>query len=415
MDDLGTLETKYGELCSRGLSLNLTRGKPGSDQVSLSNDLDGILSGEFIASDGTDTRNYGGLRGIEEAREIGGYLMDMSPDLVIAGGNSSLQLMYVTVDQIVNFGLAGPALKNKPTINAICPVPGYDRHFALTDRLGVGMLNVTLTDNGPDMDAVEELVRSDLSTSFIWCVPKHSNPTGCTYDDQTVERLAALPALRRNEPDSPFYVLWDNAYAVHDFQDPPASLGSIYSFALQNGTENRIVQFASTSKMTFAGGGVSFVGGSKDVLDSIEDYLRWTIVGFDKVNQLRHARFFGGRIGIKEHMERHAQIVRPKFEAVQEGLTRMLGNTGIATWTQPTGGYFVSLNVQPGLASEVVGLATKAGLALTPAGATFPYGKDPDDCNIRIAPTFATFEEVEIAVEVLGVCVLLATQRRESA
>lgn len=412
MNELELLEKSYKELCSQGLSLNLTRGKPGSEQLDLCDELDGVLDGDFQAIDGTDVRNYGGLRGIPEIREIGGLLLGLSPDSVIAAGNSSLQLMYFTVDQLVDSGIAGPPLGEKSELSAICPVPGYDRHFTLTERLGIDMINVQITDEGPDMDRVEDLVRNDLSTSFIWCVPKHSNPTGCTYSSNTVDRLAALPALRRESAESPFYVLWDNAYAIHDFLSPYPKLDSIAERARQHGTEDRIVQFASTSKITFAGGGIAFVGGSDAVLNSFDDYLFPMIVGFDKVNQLRHARFFGGSEGLFEHMSRHAQILRPKFEAVQKGLSETLGNRGIATWTQPTGGYFVSLDVKPGLASTVVQLAQDAGLSLTPAGATFPYGKDPNDSNIRIAPTFASLTEVELAMDVLGTCVRLAAARQ---
>lgn len=414
MNELEQLEKSYKDLCSQGLSLNLTRGKPGSEQLDMCNELDGVLEGDFQAVDGTDVRNYGGLRGISEIREIGGHLLGLSPDSVIAAGNSSLQLMYFTVDQLVTKGIAGPPLSEKPSNSAICPVPGYDRHFTLTERLGIDMINVPLSEAGPDMDRVEDLVRNDLSTSFIWCVPKHSNPTGCTYSSDTVDRLAKLPALRNENPESPFYVLWDNAYAIHDFLSPHPELDSIDQRAREHGTEDRIVQFASTSKITFAGGGVAFVGGSDAVLDSFDDYLFPMIVGFDKVNQLRHARFFGGSEGLLEHMARHAQILRPKFEAVQTGLAETLGNRGIATWTQPTGGYFVSLDVKPGLASTVVQLAKDAGLSLTPAGATFPYGNDPDDCNIRIAPTFASLPEVELAMDVLGTCVRLAAARQEN-
>lgn len=412
MTELEQLEKSYKDLCSQGLSLNLTRGKPGSEQLDLSDALDGVLNGDFRSVDGTDVRNYGGLRGIPETREIGAHLLGLSPDKVIAGGNSSLHLMYLTVDQLVNWGIAGPPLKAKPAISALCPVPGYDRHFTLTERFGIDMINVPLTDSGPDMNRVEELVRNDLSTSFIWCVPKHSNPTGCTYDDETVDRLAGLPAMRHGTPESPFYVLWDNAYALHDFMSPHPQLDSIDERARQHGTEDRIVQFASTSKITFAGGGVSFIGGSDAILESFDDYLFPMTVGFDKVNQLRHARFFGGSEGLLDLMKKHAQILRPKFDAVQEGLAKTLGNRGIATWTQPTGGYFVSLDVNHGLASKVVQLAQDAGLSLTPAGATFPYGNDPNDSNIRIAPTFASLTEVELAMEVLGTCVRLAAVRQ---
>ncbi|MCY4144551.1 MAG: aminotransferase class I/II-fold pyridoxal phosphate-dependent enzyme [Gammaproteobacteria bacterium] len=411
MSELEQLQQRYEDLRAQGLSLNLTRGKPGAEQLDLSDDLDGILEGNYESDDGGDTRNYGGIRGIPEIREIGGHILGLDSSNVIAAGNSSLQLMYYLVDQLVSQGLAGPPLRSKPSITAICPVPGYDRHFTLTDRLGIEMVNVSMTDDGPNMDEVEELVRNELSTSFMWCVPKHSNPTGCTYSPSTVDRIAALPAIRNEKPDAPFYVLWDNAYALHDFADATAELESINERGLVHGTQDRIVQFGSTSKMTFAGGGVAFLGGSDAILDGFEQYLSAATVGFDKVNQLRHARFFRDEAGLRAHMSNHARILKPKFEAVQQGLTRELGNRGIAKWTQPTGGYFVSLDVNSGLASKVVDLAQLAGLSLTPAGATFPYGNDPNDSNIRIAPTFATLEEVVAAIEILGVCVRLVAAR----
>ncbi len=410
MSELEQLQQRYEDLRAQGLSLNLTRGKPGAEQLDLSDDLDGILEGNYQSDDGGDTRNYGGIRGIPEIREIGGHILGIDPSNVIAAGNSSLQLMYYVVDQLTSQGLAGPPMRSKQSITAICPVPGYDRHFTLTERLGIEMVNVSMTDDGPNMDEVEELVRNDLSTSFMWCVPKHSNPTGCIYSPSTVDRIAALPAIRNDDPHASFYVLWDNAYALHDFADT-TELESIYERSRVHGTQDRIVQFGSTSKMTFAGGGVAFMGGSDAVLDGFEKYLSAATVGFDKVNQLRHARFLRDEAGLRAHMSKHARILKPKFEAVQQGLTRELGNRGIAKWTQPTGGYFVSLDVNPGLASKVVDLAQQAGLSLTPAGATFPYGNDPNDSNIRIAPTFATLEEVVAAIEILGVCVRLAAAR----
>ena len=413
MSELNTLVERYEDLKSRGLSLDLTRGKPSSEQVALADELDGILRGNYETDDGTDTRNYGGLHGITEARQIGSCLLGIPEDRVIAAGNSSLQLMYFVVDQIINRGLVGPALKHKEEISAICPVPGYDRHFTLTDSFGIGMVTVDMLEWGPDMDAVEKLVQEDEATSLIWCVPKHSNPTGCTYSDETVDRLAALPALRRNNSASPFYVLWDNAYAVHDFGQSTAALASLDERAHAHGTEDRIIQFASTSKITQAGAGVAFLGGSKGVLDDFESLLFVMTVGFDKVNQLRHARFLRDMDGLRDHMKKHAEILRPKFEAVQEGLTKELGNRSDVRWTQPSGGYFVSLDVRPGTASRVVELAKQAGLSLTPAGATYPYGHDPNDSNIRIAPSFATLEEVESATEILGVCVRLAAERNE--
>ena len=401
--------SELDKLKQQGLSLNLTRGKPNTDQVALANELDGILQGDYIAEDGTDVRNYGGLRGIPEARRIGGLLMDLPASQTIATGNSSLQLMHTVVDVALNKGIAGDPLNLKSSTEAICPVPGYDRHFTVMESFDVPMYTVPITETGPDMDAVEARVRSNDKGTFLWCVPRHSNPTGCTYSDEVVDRIAALPKLN-----DATYVLWDNAYAVHDFKTNAPKLASIDEASVRHGTENRVVLFASTSKITFAGAGVAFVGGSNAVLDAVESHLFAVTVGPDKVNQLRHARFLVDGVGIEAHMRRHAELVGPKFEAVQEGLEEQLGNSGLADWTNPTGGYFVSLDLKSGLARDVVSLASDVGLALTPAGATFPYGNDPQDSNVRIAPTFATVDEIRNAMVILGVCVKLAASRSES-
>ena len=410
--NLKTLEREFESIAARNLSLNLTRGKPSTAQVALADALDGILQGNFICSDGMDARNYGGLRGIPECRELGSHLTDYPEDLVIAAGNSSLQLMYLVLETIVHSGLAGTESLRGRGCKAICPVPGYDRHFAATEYLGVEMICVDLHDDGPDMDQVEHLVQNDPSTSIMWCVPKHSNPTGCTYSTEVVERIAKLPLLREDSYTNPFFVLWDNAYAVHDFGDDPAELTSIHDYAKTFETLDRIVAFASTSKITHAGAGVAFLASGDRVLSDLEERLSVMIIGFDKVNQLRHARFLPSLTHLKNHMEKHAAIVRPLFEATERGLQEQLGNTGIATWTQPNGGYFVSLDVPKGLAKKVVALADSAGLQLTAAGATFPYGKDPDDANIRIAPTFASLDDVEAAISIVGMSVQLAAARR---
>ncbi len=408
--NISTLEREFVTLKNQGLSLNLTRGKPGKAQLALSDALDGILQGDFNSSDGVDVRNYGGLRGIPECRELGSYLTDFPAELILVGGNSSLQLMYLVVDNLIRHGLGGSnaLIGNAP--KALCPVPGYDRHFAASEYLGVDMVCVELGDDGPNMDQVESFVRGDPSIAFIWCVPKHSNPTGCTYSKEVVRRITALPQLR-NDSKAPFFVLWDNAYAVHDFGPSPVELPSIYEYAKDAGTLNHIVAFASTSKITHAGAGVAFLAGSERVLADLE--ARWSkmIISFDKVNQLRHARFFPSRASLLTHMEKHARIVRPLFEAAEQGLQAQLGNSGLASWTHPTGGYFVSLHVPNGLAKSVVDLAATAGLQLTEAGATYPYGDDPNDSNIRIAPTYATQEEVASAMEIVGLSVKLASAR----
>ncbi|MYD46675.1 MAG: aminotransferase class I/II-fold pyridoxal phosphate-dependent enzyme [Gammaproteobacteria bacterium] len=409
MTKLTEFSRKYEKFKARNLSLNLVRGKPGSDQIKLSNDLDGVLQGDYFSIDGTDTRNYGGLRGIPEARELGASLLGIASERVIAGGNSSLHLMYMTLELLAHRGLAGSPLLRNSSACAICPVPGYDRHFSMTEYLGFKMLNVPMDASGPNMDAIEALVQNDINTSVLWCVPRHSNPTGCTYSDETVARIAALPNLRRGQPDNPFYVLWDNAYAVHDFKEPTPTLASLDDLAISHGTEDRIVQFASTSKITFAGAGVGFIGSSSKLLADYERHLGMRTVGFDKVNQLRQARFLQNGNGLKAHMKEQAAIIGPKFDVAQQVLAQELGNLDpqIASWTEPTGGYFISLDVACGTAKKVVEVAKEAGLALTPAGATFPYGIDPLDANIRIAPTYASVDEVQIAMELLTTCVRL--------
>jgi DNA-binding transcriptional MocR family regulator len=282
----------------------------------------------------------------------------------------------------------------------LTPVPGYDRHFAITEALGVEMVNVPMTDDGPDMEAAESLAAGDPSIKAVWCVPKYSNPTGCIYSDATVARIASLPRIAAADD---FLVFWDNAYAVHDFAFPRAPLADLYALAAKHGTRDHLLMFASTSKITYASGGVAFVGGSERLLAGLEKVLSFMLIGPDKVSQLRHARFLGGRI--EQHMAAHAAIVRPKFELVEQVLSRDLGALGIATWTRPAGGYFVSLDVLPGTAREIIAEARAAGLTLTPAGSTFPYGRDPEDRKIRIAPTFATLEDLRLALDLLTLCV----------
>ena len=396
------LQKQYDAFKKLNLKLDLTRGKPSSEQLDFSNALDGILEGNYFASDGTDTRNYGGLRGIPEIRSIGASLLGVDPEQIIAGGNSSLQLMHFVIDSIMHFGLGENPFAEQKSVKAICPVPGYDRHFNLTQSFDIEMITVPMTDSGPDMDTIDEYILQDPSCYFLWCVPKFSNPTGCTYSESIVKKIAELPA----KSEKPFYVMWDNAYAVHDFKGPPIKLANIFEIAKDFGTEDKIIGFSSTSKISFAGSGVGFLTSSKKVLDKVENRLGLSTIGPDKVNQLRHAKLLSGRL--REHMEEHARRVRPKFEAVEHGLQNGLGNTDIASWTQPRGGYFVSLDTQRGLAKEVVRLAGDIGVSLTPAGATFPYNNDPENKNIRIAPTFASIAEIETAIEVLTLCIRLA-------
>ena len=400
------LEARYEALRDANLSLDLTRGKPGADQVSLADALDGALDGDFIAADGTDVRNYGGLRGIAEARALGASILGVEPEQVIAGGNSSLALMHLVMETAFHYGLHGPAWREGGATKALCPVPGYDRHFTLTESLGIEMVNVRMTDAGPDMDQVEALVAADPAVKCLWCVPKHSNPTGCVYAPDTVRRIAALG----RSAGAGFLVMWDNAYAVHDFYFPAPPLDNVLQRAFECGAEDGIALFGSTSKMTFAGGGLAFVGGSPATLDRIERRMSVMTVGHDKVNQLRHARFLKGRID--EHMRAHAGLIRPKFEAALRILEDSLDGLGIAAWTRPRGGYFITLQTLPGLAAEVVALARDIGVSLTPAGATHPYGRDPEDQVIRLAPTFAPAEDVAAAAEALALCIQLASARK---
>ena len=400
------LEARYLALKGANLSLDLTRGKPAADQLDLSNALDGILDGDYRAEDGTDVRNYGNLRGLPEARALGARLLDVEPDEVMAGGNASLTIMFFVLDAAMNAGLGGAPWRESGPVKAICPVPGYDRHFTVAEAVGMELVSVPMADDGPDMAVVEDLVANDPTVRCIWCVPKYSNPTGCIYSPETVRRIAALPARATG----PFLVLWDNAYAVHDFHSPPRPLTPILPAAKAAGTADSIAMFASTSKITFSGAGIAFLGGSENFLAAMDKRLSTYMIGPDKVNQLRHVRFLAGRL--EEHMRTHADLARPKFDALHNGLERGLGGTGLATWTKPEGGYFVSVDTLPGLAKSVVALAAELGVALTPAGATFPHGKDPEDRNIRLAPTFATLEEVEASVDVFTLCVRLAAARR---
>ena len=390
------------------LALDLTRGKPAAEQLDLSNALDGFLNGDYRAEDGTDVRNYGVVRGIPEARALGGRFLDVDAESVIAGGNSSLTLMFHVLDAALNAGVGGPPWRDAGPAKAICPVPGYDRHFALADALGMELVTVPMTDDGPDMDQVEAIVQDDPQVRSIWCVPKYSNPTGCVYSPETVRRLAALPGSAQGS----FLVLWDNAYSVHDFEFPATPLTPIMPLAREAGTEDHIALFASTSKVTFATAGIAFLGGSDRFLADMEKRLSILMIGADKVNQLRHARFLADRL--EEHMCAQAELIRPKFAAVQHGLEEGLGGTGLATWTKPRGGYFVSLDTKPGLAKRTVALAAELGVALTPAGATFPRGHDPADRNIRIAPTFATIEAVEAGVDALTLCVKMAAAEQQA-
>ncbi|MFI7131844.1 aminotransferase class I/II-fold pyridoxal phosphate-dependent enzyme [Nonomuraea sp. NPDC050153] len=391
-----TAQADYAALVQRGLSLDLTRGKPSPRQLDLSDDLLRLPT-SYRAADGTDGRNYGNLQGLTELRELFAPLVQVPAGQLVVGGNSSLALMHDTIVHALLTKVPGAARRwvEEPAVTFLCPVPGYDRHFTITERFGIKMVPVPMNAEGPDMDVVERLVAADASVKGIWCVPKYSNPSGVTYSDETVRRLAAMPAAA---PD--FRIFWDNAYAVHHLTDSPAELADLLALAAGHGNADRVFVYASTSKVTLAGSGVSFFGSSPA---NVEWFLHNTgkqSIGPDKINQLRHVEFLRDPAGVAAHMRRHAELIGPKFELVDKVLTERLGDLG--TWTSPAGGYFVSLEVPH--AAEVVARAKAAGIALTPAGATHPYGKDEADRTIRIAPTFPEPDELEQAIEGLTVC-----------
>lgn len=410
-------ETRYSAHVAAGLNLDLTRGKPATDQLDLANALDGLLQGDFRAEDGTDVRNYGGLMGLTELRRLGAAMLDTDPELTLAGGNSSLTLMFQFAEAAALFGLDGPGSAWRETLREVpdggprrlrflCPVPGYDRHFTICERLAIEMIPVPLGATGPDPAELREFVRNDPNIRGIWCVPKYSNPTGIVYDDATVDAIAALP----NDAGPGFRVFWDNAYAMHDF-GAPLPLAPIAAAAEQHGTLEHIVQFASTSKITFAGGGVAFMSTGPATMAAFREHLAAMMIGPDKVNQLRHARLLPDLDSLRELMRRHADLIRPKFEVTLAALER-LRPLGIATWSEPRGGYFISLDVQPGLASVIVDMAARAGVRLTPAGATWPLGREPMDRNLRLAPSYPTLGEVRQAMDVLVDTIILATTRQ---
>lgn len=397
---LVALETRFERLKRNNVPLDLTRGKPSDAQLDLSDALDGILAGNYESADGIDTRNYGGVRGLREARELGAQLLDVAPEQVMAAGNSSLQLMHEATC------FAHEVRWHDETPTMLCPVPGYDRHFTLCESLGLPMQPIALNNDGPDMDTLEALVANDASLGGIWCVPRFSNPTGTTYSPAVVERLAALPTKAAHKE---FIVFWDNAYSVHALSDNATKLASLLAAAEAAGTQNNMFLFASTSKITFAGAGVAFFGGAAKTLTELETFLSAATIGPDKVNQLRTVKFLQGRLA--EHMAAHASILKPKFDVVEKKLGDALNHLNIADWTTPEGGYFVSLNTLPGHAKETIKLAADAGVKLTAAGATWPGGVDPDDKNIRIAPSYPDPQELDIAMDVLVVAIQLASAR----
>jgi DNA-binding transcriptional MocR family regulator len=404
-------EGAYADLRAKGLALDLTRGKPSSAQLDLSNELLSLPKG-FKDASGTDTRNYGGLQGIAELRQIFAELLRVEPEQVVAGGNSSLVMMR---EVLVDLWLHGGVDSDRPwgqedKVTFICPVPGYDRHFTLLEWFGIEMVTVPMHDDGPDAEACARIAASDPSVKGMWVVPTYANPTGSVASQEVAARLASMETAA---PD--FKIFWDNAYALHHLTEDEAKSADVLTLAAAAEHPHRPVMFASTSKMTLAGAGVGFLAASTENVRWFLDNLGMGSIGPDKVNQLRHVQFFGSAQGVRDHMAKHRGIIAPKFAEVDRVLSSRLGGLDVASWTHPAGGYFVSLDVMDGTASRVIELARDAGVALTPAGSAFPRRHDPDDRNIRIAPTFPPLDQVTEAMEAVATCVLLAAAERVQA
>lgn len=410
-EELAGLKKQYHKIQALGIHLDMSRGKPSQDQLDLSMGMMDVLSStdDLTCEDGTDCRNYGALSGISEARQLLGDMMENNPKDIIIYGNSSLNVMFDTISRAWTHGIMGNTPWCRlPEVKFLCPVPGYDRHFKITEYFGIEMIPVPMTPTGPDMDMVETLVSSDAAIKGIWCVPKYSNPQGISYSDETVRRFARLKPAAND-----FRIFWDNAYGVHHlYDDRQDYLIEILAECKRAGNPDLVYKFSSTSKITFPGSGIAAVATSPNNMDDFLTHLRHQTIGHDKVNQLRHVRFFGDIHGLIEHMRKHADIIRPKFEAVEEILERDLGELQVGTWTKPLGGYFIMFDSLPGCAKDIVARAKKAGLVLTNAGATWPYGKDPNDSNIRIAPTYPSLEELIRAMEIFTVCVRISSAEK---
>ena len=403
-----SLNKEYAEAKSKGLALDMSRGKPSAKQLDVSLGLLDTInsSSDLKALDGTDCRNYGVLDGIPEAKKLMADMMGTTPDHVIVYGNASLNIMYDQISRAYTHGILG----NTPwckldKVKFLCPVPGYDRHFAITERFGIEMINIPMSESGPDMGMVEEYVSNDASVKGIWCVPKYSNPQGYTYSEETVKRMAALKPAAED-----FRIFWDNAYVIHDlYDDNKDEIADIISECEKAGNPDMVFEFASTSKVSFPGSGIAALATSANNIADIKKQLTIQTIGHDKLNQLRHVRFFKDINGLKEHMRKHAEFMRPKFEAVESVLEEELGGLGIGSWTEPKGGYFISFEAMDGCAKAIVAKCKEAGVKLTGAGATFPYGKDPKDSNIRIAPSFPTPDEMKQAADLFVLCVKLVS------
>ncbi len=402
------LEASFEEKKALNLQLDMSRGKPSTSQLDVSQPILDVLdsASTLTASDGIDCRNYGGLDGIPEAKQLMSEMMGTAPEHVIIYGNASLTIMYDSISRSYTHGVLGHTPWCRlDSVKFLCPVPGYDRHFAITERFGIEMINIPMNDDGPDMDMVEKLVAEDDSVKGIWCVPKYSNPQGICYSDETVRRFAALKPAAED-----FRIYWDNAYAIHHlYDDNQIEILDIISECEKAGNPDMVYEFASTSKVSFSGSGVAALASSPANLEDIKKQLTIQTIGYDKINQLRHVRFFKNLDGLKAHMKKHAAEMRPKFEAVLKIFDEELSGTGIGTWKKPLGGYFISFDAMDGCAKKIVAKCKEAGVTLTNAGATFPYGNDPKDSNIRIAPSFPTPKEMAEATELFVLCVKLVS------
>lgn len=402
------LNEKYKEQAKMGLKLNMARGLPSAEQLDMEADFFDTLhpDSSFISESGIDCRNYGELTGIHEARKLMADMMEVSSEEIICFGNSSLNIMYDTVCRSMIHGVCGSTPWCKlDKVKFLCPVPGYDRHFAITQQFGIEMINIPMTPTGPDMDMVEQYVNNDPAVKGIWCVPKYSNPQGITYSDETVKRFAALkPAA------SDFRIYWDNAYTIHHlYNGKEDNLLEILSECKKAGNPDMVFKFCSTSKVTFPGSGIAAMGASIKNIEFVKNIITIQTIGHDKLNQLRHVRYFKDINGMKEHMKKHADIIRPKFELVLDVLDKELSELEIGTWTKPNGGYFVSFDSLNGCATRIVSMCKEAGVTMTGAGATYPYKKDPNDSNIRIAPTFPPIADLAKALEIFVLCVKLVS------
>lgn len=394
------LEKRYNEFKAKGLKLDMSRGKPGADQLDLSSGINDVK--DFVEN-GVDYRNYGILDGIPECKKLFADLMGVEPKNVIIGPNASLTLMFDYISQCYTHGAGDAPWCTLKSVKFLCPVPGYDRHFTILEHFGIEMINIKMNEDGPDMDAIEEYVK-DESVKGIICVPKYSNPQGITFSDAVVRRIAALKPAAKD-----FRIIWDNAYCIHDLDDNGDELLNIFNVLSEYSNEDMVVEFCSTSKITFPGAGVSALIASDNNIASIKKRLNAQTISYDKMNQQRHVKFFGDANGVRNHMKKHAAILKPKFDMVLRHLDNELSGRGIASWVSPKGGYFISLDVLEGCAKRVGELCKEAGVTLTTVGATFPYGKDEKDSNIRIAPSYPPVEELDLAAELLCICVRLAS------